>query len=423
MTPSDAPVSRNTRSGGRHRVVIGGGGVAGLEALLGLHELARDRVHLTLVDPRPEFIYKPQLVEEPFALGPAERHELAPIAKELGARFILGAIRAVEPQSAAVELEDGSRISYDSLVVCVGASGRPAFQAATTFPRPDSPFRIDELLGRSEGPLRIAFVVPSGVTWALPIYELALMTERRARDLHRSEVECVIVTPEAAPLIMFGPAASDAVTGLLAARGIECESGAYVRESDSGVITLCPADRELGADAIVAMPLLEGPALPGLPSDDGGFIPIDGHARVAGAEGVYAAGDGANFPIKQGGIGTQQADAAVEHIARRAGADVEPQPFHPVLRGMLLTGAGSMHMRHAITGCGGEGAASSDYLWWPPHKIASRYLSAWLAHEDPRQDPEPPRIPLDVEVALPSEWHEDPMLLDPYLRLGRDSLP
>jgi hypothetical protein len=49
----------------------------------------------------------------------------------------------------------------------------------------------------------------------------------------------------------------------------------------------------------------------------------------------------------------------------------------------------------------------------PPHKIGGRYLSAWLAHED-AHDPEPPRRPLDVEVALPSEWHEEPMALDPY---------
>jgi sulfide:quinone oxidoreductase len=38
------------------------------------------------------------------------------------------------------------------------------------------------------------------------------------------------------------------------------------------------------------------------------------------------------FPIKQGGLGTQQADAAAEHIAARFGAPVEPEPFHPILR-------------------------------------------------------------------------------------------
>jgi glucose-6-phosphate 1-dehydrogenase len=58
----------------------------------------------------------------------------------------------------------------------------------------------------------------------------------------------------------------------------------------------------------------------------------------------------------------------------------------------------------------------ADYLWWPPHKISGRYLSPWLAHESPHADPAPPRRPLEVEVALPREWHKDPIALDrPWL--------
>jgi sulfide:quinone oxidoreductase len=217
---------------------------------------------------------------------------------------------------------------------------------------------------------------------------------------------------------MFGTAVSDSVSQLLAARGIELETSVYLREFEPEVLTLCPANDELQADSVVAMPLIEGPRIPGLPCDEAGFIAIDQHCRVEGVSDIYAAGDCTNFPIKQGGLGTQQADAAAEHIARRAGAPVEPQPFHPVLRGTLLTGAESLHMRHEVAGGGGEGAATADYLWWPPHKIASRYLAAWLDHAAPRPDPQPPGIPLDVEVAMPREWHRDPMALDLYAPLG-----
>jgi sulfide:quinone oxidoreductase len=156
-----------------------------------------------------------------------------------------------------------------------------------------------------------------------------------------------------------------------------------------------------------------------LPADDKGFMPIDEHARVRGAKDVYAAGDGTNFPIKQGGLATQQADAAAEHIAARAGAEVEPRPFRPVLRGKVLTGDESLHLRHDPAGGAGEGVATDDFLWWPPHKISGRYLAAWLAQEMPHE-PEPPRRPLEVEVALPHEWHREPMALDPYGPLGVD---
>jgi sulfide:quinone oxidoreductase len=81
------------------RVVIVGGGVAGLEALMALHDLAGNRAEVTLVAPDPDFLYKPLLVEEPFDLGPAERHALAPLADELGARFVPKAAKACGPRS------------------------------------------------------------------------------------------------------------------------------------------------------------------------------------------------------------------------------------------------------------------------------------------------------------------------------------
>ena len=186
------------------------------------------------------------------------------------------------------------------------------------------------------------------------------------------------------------------------------------REGDGDELILTPGDRRIEADEVVALPAMDGPALPGLPQDEGGFIPIDEHARVTGVDDVYAAGDGTNFPIKQGGLGTQQADAAAAHIADRLGAAIAVEPFHPVLRGKLMTGDESLHLRADVAGGGGEDEASLDCLWWPPHKISGRYLAPFLYHGDAHAEPEPPRHSLDVEVALPQEWHEEPMALDPY---------
>jgi sulfide:quinone oxidoreductase len=399
--------------GNGNRVVIVGGGVAGIEALLALHDLAGDRAELTLVAPQPDFLYKPLLVDEPFDLAPAERHELAPLAEEKGARFVRRSVSAVDTDAHAIELEDGSKLEYDQLLVCIGGNFRPAFDQATTFPSGPDPYRADEVLDRAAGKdHRMAFVVPHGVTWSLPLYEIALMTRRRAVE-QGADVKIAIVTPEASPLAIFGPAASAAVEELLEARGIEFFPGSTVRELSERGMKLSPGDRALGPSEVVALPVMDGPDIEGLPADDEGFIPIDDHARVKGAADVYAAGDGTTFPIKQGGIATQQADAAAEDIAHRLGAAVEPGPFRPVLRGKLLTGDESVNLRAEIAGGGGEGEASLDTLWWPPHKISARYLSPFLYHGE-AHEPEPPRHSLDVEVALPMEWHEEPMALDPY---------
>ncbi len=174
-------------------------------------------------------------------------------------------------------------------------------------------------------------------------------------------------------------------------------------------MVLTPGERVLAADAVVALGELDGPGVAGLPCDERGFVSIDECCRVVGTPGVWAAGDGTTFPIKQGGLATQQADAIAEQVAAAAGASVEPQPFRPVLRGKLLTGEDPIYARRDASGHEGDGVTSHDYLWWPPHKIGGRFLASHLGHEEPRENLEPPSRPLEVEVALPHDWYEQPM--------------
>lgn len=395
--------------------MILGGGIAGLEAVLALSDLAGTLTDLILVSPAPHFHYKPTTVEEPFTDQPAASLELAPIVAELGAGLVLGTAARVDPDAHRVELTDGGGLDYERLVVCVGGDASAAYPEAVEFPGSGAPLAIDGLIddALADPSGTIAFVVPPGPAWPLPIYELALMTRRRAEESGRGGLAVAIYSPEQAPLGVFGSVASDAVATMLVARRIAFHPDAFVHADGAGGLIITPGDEPLRAGAVVAMPQIRGPRLAGLPCDEAGFVPIDRCARVPGLEDVYAAGDATNFPVKQGGIATQQADAAAEQIAASLGAAIEPAPFHPILRGQLITAGESLHLRHELEGGHGEGTASLDCLWWPPHKVSGRYLSAWLARAAPRRDPEPPVTPLDVEVALPHEWHAQPMALEP----------
>lgn len=113
---------------------------------------------------------------------------------------------------------------------------------------------------------RIAFVVPPGITWALPLYELALMTAERAFSLNL-EVQLTIVTPEAEPLEVFGHAASVSVVKILADAGIAVVPNSRVRRVDHGEVIASPGDVIVRADRVVALPRLEGPGVRGLPAD------------------------------------------------------------------------------------------------------------------------------------------------------------
>jgi sulfide:quinone oxidoreductase len=130
----------------------------------------------------------------------------------------------------------------------------------------------------------------------------------------------------------------------------------------------------------VALPRLAGIPIPGLPATRDGLLRTDAFGRVDALADVYAAGDITAFPVKQGGIATEQADAVAEMLASEAGADITPRPFEPVLRGVLMTGEDDRFLRADLAGGrGNTGAADTQALWWPPAKISGRYLAPYLA--------------------------------------------
>jgi sulfide:quinone oxidoreductase len=219
----------------------------------------------------------------------------------------------------------------------------------------------------------VAFVVPRGVTWPLPIYELALMSAERAPG-----AELTVVSAEDRPLEIFGGTASDDVAAMIAEAGIAFEGGARPDVPDPGTVAL-GGDRELRCDRVVALPRLRGPAILGLPADERGFLRTTSFGHVLGTKDVYAAGDGTSFPIKQGGVACQQADVVAQVVARRAGANVTPMGYRPTLRGVLLTGDRSRWLRHDAPRHGDETSeAASQHLWWPPSKVAGEFLAPYL---------------------------------------------
>jgi sulfide:quinone oxidoreductase len=91
-----------------------------------------------------------------------------------------------------------------------------------------------------------------------------------------------------------------------------------------------------------------------------------------------------SFPIKQGGLATQQADAAAAHIAVRAGVSVAREAFDPVLRGPMLTGGASRFLRRGGVTETSRTEIADEPLWWPPVKIVGRHLTPYLAERAER---------------------------------------
>jgi sulfide:quinone oxidoreductase len=366
------------------RVVIAGGGIAGVELALALRALAGAAVELTLLAPSDELRYRPLAVASPFG-HPLRRYRLDAICADLGMTLRRGALRAVDGEAHALVTDGGERVDYDSLAIAVGARPHPPLQHVHTFVADADADSLHLLLRDVEEGMaaRVVFVVPTGAGWSLPLYELALMTAARARDMGIDALELTLVTPEDVPLAAFRGAGSDAVAALLAQAGIAVLPATYARAYDGRMLELAPRGRSLAADRVVALPALTGPAIAGVPCDADGFIHVDEHGRVAVTPDVFAIGDATTFPLKQGGIASQQADVVAALVARRAGVAVPEPRTRPLLRAMLLTGGDPLYLRATTTG--GESVISSvshHCPWWPPHKVAARHLAPYLADRE-----------------------------------------
>jgi sulfide:quinone oxidoreductase len=368
------------------RVVVAGGGIAGLETLVALRGLVGHRVALTLVTPEDDFTLRALEVFEPFGVGRPHRYPLAEVAADLGATLYRDVVARVEAEQRRVRLASGTELDYDALVLAVGASPYPAFEHGTCFERGHDPEAFDEVLADLRAGLadRVAIVVPPGVSWTLPAYELALMI---AAYVEPSEV--TLVTPEHEPLEAFGAPATELVRRELAAAGVQLLEGVRATVAHPTVVALA-RDARLTCDRIVHLPLLAGPNTPGIACDDAGFILVDDGFRVRGGGEVFAVGDGAAGAHKQGGLAAQQADAVAEQIAWRAGAEHPPRPYRPVMRALLRTVNGPRYMRAEPPGGGGSAEVSDQCLWWPPSKVAARWLTPWLAARDLESRPLPP---------------------------------
>ncbi len=336
----------------RSRVLVAGGGIAGLEAAIALRELAGKRVVVEVCSPREDFVYRPYAVGEPYGASHAFRYDLRRLTDHCGADFRLDSIVAVDDEGRRARTHDGEEISYDHLIVAAGsrlAGGVPG--AVTFWGVPDDRMVHELVRGLCERRLRrVAFTKPDGCGWGLPLYELALFAASELAKAGVEDAALLLVTPEETPLQLFGRDATDRVAELLAERGIEVVTGARPVAYEGGRLRITPGEA-VEADAVLSLPRIEGRRIAGVPSDRDGYVAVDDHGRVIGAQHAFAAGDVTNFPIKQGGIATQQAAAAAEAIAAELG-HAAPKPFDPILRGVLWSGGEPLY----LSGHRGDGA-------------------------------------------------------------------
>ena len=121
----------------------------------------------------------------------------------------------MDPAQQLLHTESGEQLAYDALLLALGANACARYEHALTI----DDRRMDELLHGLVQDIEgayvhsIAFVSPGRMAWPLPLYELALMSAARAYDMGVT-LSIALVTPEDAPLAIFGANVSAAVSTL-----------------------------------------------------------------------------------------------------------------------------------------------------------------------------------------------------------------
>jgi sulfide:quinone oxidoreductase len=169
---------RRANGDGHARVIVAGGGIAALEALLALHELAGRHVRLGLLARGTEFLNRPSSVAEPFGFGGASHVSFAEVARHCNAELNSGTLAAVEAADGVAITGDGDRLPFDALVIAVGARAALTVPGAHVFAGPQDVAALGHVLDAAAGGevRAIAFAIAPGVAWTLPAYELATMT-------------------------------------------------------------------------------------------------------------------------------------------------------------------------------------------------------------------------------------------------------
>lgn len=325
------------------RIVVLGGGFAGLESAFLLRSRLGDRADITVVSDRDAFLFKPNTIYIPF--GGRVESLLIPLAKPAAKRRIRllhGSVEEVDPIARRVRA-GGWEAPYDYLVIATGSGMRSeeipglAEHASTIW----TPGEMADLGRRLQAVAntatagqrrRILFAVPPNNKCAGPLYEIVMMTETwlRRRGV-REHVDIEWTTVEQSYIQAFGPKLHEVVTQAFRERGIDGHTGMTLDRVDPGVARYAAGEsREF--DLLVAFPpYVSAVRYEGLPADDRGFLQTDADSRrVRGHDRVFAPGDAGDFPVKQAFLAFLQADVVADTIAAEVQGREAPAAFDPV---------------------------------------------------------------------------------------------
>ena len=316
-----------------NRIVILGGGTGGtLTANRLRKQFHTDDVDITVVDQDDRHVYQPGLLFVPFGLTHPE-DIVRPRSRQLrhGIGFVHSAIDHVDVEANEVHLDGGAVLSYDVLIVATGAhllpeeteglTGPGWMEKVFTFYSLEGAAALEARLATFEGGRLVVNVVDMPIKCPVAPLEFCFLADWYFHDRKiRNKVDITYVTPLDGAFTK--PAASAALSGLLAEKGIELVTEFNTGEVDGAGGRLISWDeREVPFDLAVVVPLHGGAEYvgrsPGL-GDDLNFVWTNPRTlQSKDHPNVFALGDAADLPASKAGSVTHfEGEVLVENVTR-----------------------------------------------------------------------------------------------------------
>ena len=342
---------------GRQTILILGGGVGGIAAANALRRRLGTEHRVVVVDKRAEYVFTPSLL---WVMVGWRRPEQ--ITKSLH-RLVRPGVEVMVAEAQEIDLDSrkvktgGSDLSYDYLVVAVGAElapdAVPGFSKTAITPYDlEGATRLWSALQRFEGG-RVAVAV-SAMPYKCPAapYETALLLDDylRKRGI-REKCEVEVFTLETLPMGVAGPAMGRAVVDMLEAKGIRFNPELDLTEIDTTRKELVFSNREPAPfDLLAGVPphrpprvVRESPL-----ANEAGWVPVDKGALQTSYDSVYAIGDVTAVTLANGKALPKAgvfADGQAQVVARRISEEVRGVETEAEFDGLgfcwIETGGGS----------------------------------------------------------------------------------
>jgi NADH:ubiquinone reductase (H+-translocating) len=320
-------------AGQRPKVVIVGGGFAGVACAIGLAH--HDVVDITLIDRNTYHQFQPLLYQvATYQLAKADvAYPLAEVSQHHGGFPIVEAdVTAIDPVAATLSTEDGRLIRWDRLVL---AAGSQAFYFRTPGAGEHSIplYSLDDALRLrrrilalfdaagadpsvlDEGALEFVVVGggPTGVEISGAIAQMIGTTMRSAFPAKIVERAHVTLVDHGGTLLKaFSERSGAYAAKTLVGDGVELRLGVGVTEVGPGHVSLSDDSRIATRCVVWGGGLQAAPiaATAGLPQGRGGRIAVRPDLTVEGFDHVYAVGDIADIPTPEGGTYPQLGSVA-----------------------------------------------------------------------------------------------------------------